>query len=282
MGGNHGLISARHRARFGSILLATVVTLATLVFAGCADATVTVFSGTPTTASGTTLPDATATPAGPGPTATPNPSRYDGTWVDNVAGSSGQAGELVITNSGNVATVQGYGLCGTKCDWHTATSAVGAFNLAVNFTLGGSESAALTMQLSSNNLKVVDADTHFGTSTYFMHRASTAEARAFLYVSAWINDDAHTSGVTELLINGLGTALTVHGYGACTPTDCDWGTRSGTYTADPFHVLFDFGGGLTDNLSLSLLDSAGTKLQCVVVGSSSGTHTYTFHKSIVA
>lgn len=163
----------------------------------------------------------------------------------------------------------------------SVSSTVGAYSLVANYNFGSTESAQLTMQLSSNNLKVVDADTHFGTGIHFMHQASATEARAFLYLSEWINNDPHTSGIPELYIYGFGTALTIHGYGACTPTYCDWGTRSATYSADPLLVPFDFGGGLYDHLSLTLLDSAGTTLQCVDTAES-GTYTYTFHKSIIS
>ena len=191
------------------------------------------------------------------------------------------AGELVITNSGgNAPRSTAMALCGTKCDWSTASSTVGAFNLVVNFTLGSTESATLTMQLSSNNLKVVDADTSIGTNTYFMHQASAKEARAFLYLGEWINNDPHTTGIPQLYIYGFGAAFTVHGYGACTPTYCDWGTRNATYSADPLLVPFDFGGSLYDHLSLTV-DSAGTTLTCVDTAES-GTYTYTFHKSIIA
>jgi hypothetical protein len=261
-------------------MLLGLIALAALAAAGCGDATVTVLGGSPTSSSGSPASGATATATSPAPTATPNPGRYDGTWVDNVAGSNGQAGELVISNLGLTASVQGYGLCGTKCDWGSVSSAVGAFNLVAHYSFSSSESATLTMQLTSNNLKVVDADTHFGTSTYFMHQATATEARAFLYLSEWINNDPHTTSIPELYIYGSGTAFTVHGYGACTPTYCDWGTRSATYSADPLLVPFDFGGSLYDHLSLTV-DSTGTTLTCVDTAGS-GTYTETFHKSVVA
>lgn len=125
----------KRRPRRAAPLLVALAALAALLAAGCGDATVTVFSGTPS-ASGTPSPSATATQTVPPPTATPNPARYDGTWVDNVAGSNGQAGELVITNLGGTAAVQGYGLCGTKCDWGSISSTVGPFSLVVSYNFG--------------------------------------------------------------------------------------------------------------------------------------------------
>ncbi len=98
------------------------------------------------------------------------------------------------------------------------------------------------------------------------------------YSGNWLNDDSGTSGITRLNITNTGQTLHVHGYGKCTPTDCDWGTRNGAFNGEPFTILFDFGGGLTHQLTITLNNNAGTQLKVVDVGSSSGTHTYTFHK----
>lgn len=268
-------------ARRLSLIAALFAVVASLLACG---ATTTVVQNGPPGSSGTatTGSGATATPLPPTATATPNPGRYDGTWIDDTAGTYG-TGELIISNSGPTATVQAYGICGTKCNWGSTSTIVGPYSLAVSYTLGTSESAQLSMQLSGTGLKVVDTDTHFGTLNYTMHRGSTAEVRAFLYAGEWVNNDPNTTGIPEVLITVVGTKMTVHGYGACSPTYCDWGTQTGTYSSDPFTVLFSFSGGkLTDNLSLSLLDAAGSSLQIVNVGSASGTHTYTFHKSSIA
>lgn len=262
-----------HRLGLISKLIATVA-----VLLACGTSTAVGQTGSPSaTTTSTSTPTSTPLPTA---TPTPDPGRYNGSWVDNSSGSTG-AGELVITSSGPIATVQAYGVCGTKCNWGVSSATVGPYSLVVAYNLG-SNTATLTLQLSGTDLKVVDVDSHFGTSTYSMHRGSSLELRAFLYASAWLNNNPNTNGIPELIISVTGTTLTVHGYGACTPTYCDWGTRTGTYTGDPFHILFDFGGGLTHSLSLRLLDSAGSSLQAVDVGSSSGTNTYTFHKSLVA
>ncbi len=269
--------------RLGLIAM-LIATVAVLLACGATTGAVqsgTPGTGTPGTTASTATPGPTSTPLPPTATPTPNPARYDGSWVDNASGNTG-AGELVITSAGSTGNVQAYGVCGTKCNWGSASASVGSYNLVVTFNLGAGATAKLTLQLSGTDLKVVDVDSHYGTSTYYMHRGSSLELRAFLYAGAWINNDSHTSGIPELGVYVLGTKLTVHGYGACSPTYCDWGTRTGTYTGDPFTILFDFTGGLTHNLSLSLLDSAGDSLQVVDVGSSSGTNTYTFHKSIFA
>jgi serine/threonine-protein kinase len=98
------------------------------------------------------------------------------------------------------------------------------------------------------------------------------------YDGTWVNDDPNTRGITRLIITNSGDAITVHGYGACVPSDCDWNTRTATYSGDPFVILFDFGNGLTDQLTISFTDATQTHLQVTDVGSASGTNTYTFHQ----
>jgi len=119
------------------------------------------------------------------------------------------------------------------------------------------------------------------TATALAQSNATATATvqaATQYTGNWVNDDPNTRGDTRLVISNAGLILTVHGYGACSPTDCDWGTRSGTYSGAPFVILFDFGGGLTHQLSMTLTTSDAMHLQVVDVGSRSGTNTYFFHK----
>jgi hypothetical protein len=51
-------------------------------------------------------------------------------------------------------------------------------------------------------------------------------------VGTWVNCDHQTRGLVRLMIAANGPAITVHGFGACTPTPCDWGTVPGTTYAD--------------------------------------------------
>src|SRR5262245_45411445 len=39
----------------------------------------------------------------------------------------------------------------------------------------------------------------------------------------WINVNAHPRGIDKMGIRQIGLPLKVHPYGACSPTDCDWG-----------------------------------------------------------
>lgn len=51
-------------------------------------------------------------------------------------------------------------------------------------------------------------------------------------VGTWVNVDHHTRGMVRLMITANGNAITVHGFGACTPTPCDWGTAPGIVYAE--------------------------------------------------
>ncbi len=51
------------------------------------------------------------------------------------------------------------------------------------------------------------------------------------FTGAWVNEDEGTPGVTRVEIRAEGNTVFVHMWGACTPTDCDWGETT-TDTAD--------------------------------------------------
>jgi hypothetical protein len=55
--------------------------------------------------------------------------------------------------------------------------------------------------------------------------AFTFQASASIgqFVGKWQNVNPNTKGITALEIAVTGTNVTVHAWGQCTPTDCDWG-----------------------------------------------------------
>ncbi|HUY95481.1 MAG TPA: hypothetical protein VMU71_09285 [Terracidiphilus sp.] len=46
-------------------------------------------------------------------------------------------------------------------------------------------------------------------------------------VGTWINCDHATRGLVRLVVAASGKEITVHGFGACSPTPCDWGIVNG-------------------------------------------------------
>jgi hypothetical protein len=51
-------------------------------------------------------------------------------------------------------------------------------------------------------------------------------------VGTWVNTDHHTPGIVRLMIAAKANEVTIHAFGACQPTPCDWGTVQGQIYAD--------------------------------------------------
>lgn len=63
--------------------------------------------------------------------------------------------------------------------------------------------------------------------------ASGASAQLDRFSGYWKNVDPTTGGVTTLDIGASGSDVTVHAWGKCTPTDCDWGDAYQSYAYGP-------------------------------------------------
>jgi hypothetical protein len=57
--------------------------------------------------------------------------------------------------------------------------------------------------------------------------ALAAVVGAGALVGTWNACDAATRGLVRVVIAASGSAITVHAFGACTPTPCDWGSVHG-------------------------------------------------------
>lgn len=202
-------------------------------------------------------------------------AQYDGYWVNNDPHTR-DITRLVISSAGQTLTVHGYGACSpADCDWGTRSETYTGDPFVILFDFqNGAPSEQLTIHLANAEGIALSVTDRYQTNQ--MHKVSPPTAAQFS--GDWINDDPNTRGITRLVISNAGQMLTVHGYGACEPTDCDWGTRTGPFTGEPFMIFFDFGSGLTDQLTLSLDNSEGTQLEVVDVGSASGTNAYFFYK----
>lgn len=51
-------------------------------------------------------------------------------------------------------------------------------------------------------------------------------------VGTWSNCDKATRGLLRIVIAASGAGVTVHAFGACTPTPCDWGVVPGMVYAE--------------------------------------------------
>jgi hypothetical protein len=52
------------------------------------------------------------------------------------------------------------------------------------------------------------------------------------FVGTWSNFDKATRGLVKMVIGVVGSGISVHAFGACTPTPCDWGAVAGMVYAD--------------------------------------------------
>jgi len=51
-------------------------------------------------------------------------------------------------------------------------------------------------------------------------------------LGTWVNGDHQTRGLVRLMITAAGNEVMIHGFGACSPTPCDWGAVNGLIYAD--------------------------------------------------
>lgn len=61
-------------------------------------------------------------------------------------------------------------------------------------------------------------------------------------VGTWLNTDPHTRDIVKIVVAVKGTEITVHTWGACTPTPCDWNVVPGMVYANAVdsHVAVGF------------------------------------------
>jgi hypothetical protein len=57
-------------------------------------------------------------------------------------------------------------------------------------------------------------------------------ASAVPLVGTWMNVDHATRSLVRVMIAANGNEITVHGFGACVPTPCDWGQVGGLVYSD--------------------------------------------------
>jgi hypothetical protein len=104
--------------------------------------------------------------------------------------------------------------------------------------------------------------------------SSPIAKNAASFGGGWVNTDSKSAaiGLTRLVIGTADVTISVRAFTACsvggTPAssvsqsklDCDLGTRTGTYTGDPFSLSFDLGRAGVRKLALSFQDDKRTVL----------------------
>ena len=70
--------------------------------------------------------------------------------------------------------------------------------------------------------------TCFAVSVFVVALSCSAYATIGQLAGKWKNVDSSTNGITTLEIQVHGNKVTIHAWGKCRPTDCDWGTVDAT------------------------------------------------------
>ena len=179
-------------------------------------------------------------------------SRLNGTWVNTQ--SSGLIAQVVITSGGGSFQAHFYGFCSpSPCDWGsygasrfsdgvTSNTAVGfrltisssTDNKAIQGHLVGTGTLEITTQVSypqggsNNNYEVTDEFQLQGSSS---GPAPNIPSNPSALTGTWtaVKSDG---GLTQVIIAESGGAFQVHPYGACSPSDCDWGVQPASQFSD--------------------------------------------------
>lgn len=82
--------------------------------------------------------------------------------------------------------------------------------------------------------------------------ATPSSAQIERFVGHWTNVNSATRGLVAVEISANGTNLTVKGWGACSPTPCDWGSVAGTaYAPDVQSNLVQTADSITATFTTS-------------------------------
>ena len=74
----------------------------------------------------------------------------------------------------------------------------------------------------------------YNTPAQMVEAAATpAAVSPAALIGTWTNIDHATRNIVKIVIAAAGSGISVHGFGACSPTPCDWGSVSGlAYSAN--------------------------------------------------
>jgi hypothetical protein len=64
------------------------------------------------------------------------------------------------------------------------------------------------------------------------HPEITAIASPGVLIGTWVNVNPATRSIVKVVVGWAGGHLTIHAYGACSPTPCDWGSVNGLAYGD--------------------------------------------------
>lgn len=165
-----------------------------------------------------------------------------GTWVNTDPKTRGITRLLLGDNGDGSYAVHSYGACvPTDCDGGSAsTVASSAYADVVTYTYSF-KTATYTLTNAGPYLRAAvvnhftDGSNRDYTAVYYF------KLQPAIATGTWVNTDPATRDITHIAIaQQPDGSLVMHGYGACQPTDCDWGTAPLTFTAGQGTATYTF------------------------------------------
>ena len=122
----------------------------------------------------------------------------------------------------------------------TATALAVAQQTALAQQTAAAQTAEAGAQLTANAMASANAQTAIAGQTLTAQAVLAAEMDFF--TDNWVNVDSLTGGMRRLIIERESdTSVTFHGYGKCSPSDCDWGPITVPFTPPATEGTYDFG-----------------------------------------
>lgn len=182
----------------------------------------------------------------------------EGDWV-NVDPDTGGITRLVIRREPGLTlvpryAVHAYGACvPADCDWGEVPATQSGATLTAVYE-PEFKTATLTIRLVDDLLEV-HAENVFHDGTGRDYEADYAFRLAWSaddMIGSWVNVDPSTDGMTAVVIDKPGALYTVHGFGACVPTDCDWGPEPAWFVRGGLRAVHE-PGFKTNTMTVRLL-----------------------------
>jgi len=210
------------------------------------------FTPAPPTATATGTATATVTV-----TTTPIPlggqaSDYAGSWYNNDPATNGITQLNIGAASATQITVSGWLRCApTDCTWGTGSGTISGSSVTLNnFSLASNVTVTLSVPVAGA-LRAV-----YNTFVYEFHPGPLASD----WNGTWTNINAATTNITKIVILANGNQIGLNPFAKCSPTDCNWGTQTFTYT-NPLTTV-----GFPHNLTITFVRANEMKVVDNTIG----------------
>jgi hypothetical protein len=177
---------------------------------------------------------------------------FVGTWT-NVDPFTGGVTQIQITSDASGHHIEAWGACvPTDCEWGKVDLDLLGTSVSDNtpdYAIGqwdpGFKDATITLEVMDGGLIAdlynVYKDDSGRQNFHQRYRLTDSgdlmqvytlgdEQFGDMIIGGWVNEDPDTRGLTKLTVADAGANLEATAWGACTPTDCEWG-------AVPMHTI---------------------------------------------